>query len=192
MYNVIIAICVITIIGVNIIINTSFATILNLILSFALILVPSLFVLILVRFCPQKWFKWKIFKVGRKEYKFYDKIKIRKWKDKIPECGGLVNFKKDKLAPNPKDKKYILKFIDETYYAEITHALMIITAFIGFLFVPKELKIPMGLPILIAYSLLNIPSILIQRHTRYRLMKFSYKLPNVCEQEEMVEVEAIK
>lgn len=38
---------------------------------------------------PSKWFDHKksVFTVEKKEKLFYEKIKIRKWKDKIPEWG---------------------------------------------------------------------------------------------------------
>ena len=38
-----------------------------------------------------------IFKVGQKEKRFYEKCKIRKWKDLIPEIGHFTGFRKIKL-----------------------------------------------------------------------------------------------
>ena len=48
---------------------------------------------------PDKWFKpnKKIYKVGKKERKFYDSLKIKKWKDKVWELGGLGGFRKNKI-----------------------------------------------------------------------------------------------
>ncbi len=88
MFNVIIAICVLTIIGVNIIINTSIATILNLILSFALILVPSLFVLILVRFCPKNGLNGKFLKLAEKNISSMIRLKLENGKTKFLNVVG--------------------------------------------------------------------------------------------------------
>ena len=38
----------------------------------------------------------KMFTVSVKEKKFYEKLKIRLWKDKIPEIGHFTGFRKNK------------------------------------------------------------------------------------------------
>ena len=48
----------------------------------------------------------KIFKVGAKEKKFYEKLRIRKWKDLVPEIGQFTGFRKNKLD-DPKNPKYL-------------------------------------------------------------------------------------
>lgn len=169
---------VVLIIVMNLIFDFSAMTLLYLVISFAWVLLPSLALLFLVRLMPNSWFNCRIFNVSKSEYKFYDKLKIRSWKDKVPECGKLVNFKKSKLA-DPKDDNYMYKFVKETIYAEVLHGGSIITSIIGFLFVPNSVKLTMGLPIMVLYILVNLPSFMIQRHTRYRLKKVIKPVKNL-------------
>lgn len=164
---------IILIIGLNLILNFSYTTLFWLFVSFAVVLLPSLPIAILIRKLPNKWFDYhnKIFIVNEKEITFYKKIKIRNWKDKIPEAGVTANFKKDHIY-HPNDPMYIKKFILETCYSSILHISCIITSLI---FSPLGLLwngfLTMTLPIAIVYSVLNIPSFFIQRYNRPRLIK---------------------
>lgn len=163
----------ILIIALNLILNFSCATLFWLFVSFAVVLLPSLPIAILIRKLPEKWFDYrnKIFIVSEKETNFYKKIKIRSWKDKIPEAGVTANFRKDHIY-HPNDLMYIKRFILETCYSSILHISCIITAL---LFSPLGLLWNgfwvMTLPIAIVYSVLNIPSFFIQRYNRPRLIK---------------------
>lgn len=172
MYFVFVIFCVLTVIVVNLAFNFSLATAFNLLISFAFVLLPSLFPAIIIRLLPKDWFDYNnnIYKVSEKEKNFLVKIGIRNWKDKIPELGGTAGFKKDSLA-NGNDILYLKKFISETVYGEVLHICCIIFALLSLLFVPRHLVLTMALPIAIIYSFLNIPSILIQRYNRPRLIK---------------------
>lgn len=170
MYFFIMFFCIFSIIGLNLAFNFAWQTLLNLLISFAIVLLPSLIIAVLIRLLPKSWFdnKHKIFKVSKKERHFYEKIKIKIWKDKIPDLGQTANFKKDKLD-NTNDPVYLKKFINETIYGECVHILCIISALLSLIFVPKKLLLPMALPIAIVYICYNIPSIIIQRYNRPRL-----------------------
>ena len=52
------------------------------------------------RLLPMSWFApgKRIFQVSKKERKFYIGIKIKSWKDKVPELGGFTSFHKNELA----------------------------------------------------------------------------------------------
>ena len=39
----------------------------------------------------------RVFHVSAREKQFYEKLKIRKWKDKVPEIGHFTGFRKNKL-----------------------------------------------------------------------------------------------
>lgn len=60
------------------------------------------------RALPAKWFNHKkaIFRVRAGEKKFYELIKIRRWKDKIPEWGKFTGFSKNEIA-RPQDNAYL-------------------------------------------------------------------------------------
>ncbi len=174
MYFGILFFCIFTIIVLNLVFNFAWLTALYILIGFACVLLPSLFVAIIIRMLPRKWFNpdREIYQVGDKERQFLLKIGIKKWKDKIPEMGQTVNFKKDKLQ-DANNAEYIQKFLVETCYAESLHiscaVLAIIFAFISLLFMPNLFVWTVSLPVAIVYSVYNIPSILIQRYNRPRL-----------------------
>lgn len=159
--------------SLNLAFNFTLTTFLYLILSYAVVLVPSLFVDIFIRILPKKWFDYnkKIFIVKEKEIDFYKKIGIRKWKDKIPEAGKTAGFSKAHME-DPNNPEYIKKFILETVYGSVLHLLCIVTALsfslLGLLW---NGFLTMTLPVAVVYSILNVPSFIIQRYNRPRLIK---------------------
>ncbi len=111
----------------------------------------------------------KIFHVSAKEKKFYEKLKIRKWKDKIPEIGQFTGFRKNKLE-NPKSVEYLDRFLLETSYGEMGHFVSVWTSFLILLFFPiYDLWLAVSLPVAIVSALLNLPSFVILRYNSYKL-----------------------
>lgn len=117
---------------------------------------------------PKKWFNpsLKIFKIHKWERRFYERLGIKKWKDKIPELGKLGNFSKSTLQ-DPTSVEYIQRFIVECVIGEVVHISGLIFGFI-ILFHPNNI-LNITLPIAIVNLLLNIPSILILRYNRPKL-----------------------
>lgn len=172
MYFAFVIFCILCVIVLNLIFNFALTTLLNLLISFAIVLLPSFFVAVVIRILPKSWFDYnnKIYYVSEKEKNMLVKLGIRSWKDKIPDLGNTVKFKKAKLEDS-KNIEYLKKFIQETCYGEMVHKYCILSALLSLFFVPRYLLLPMALPIAIVYSCLNIPSILIQRYNRPRLIK---------------------
>ena len=126
----------------------------------------------IVRLCPAKWFPihHKFYRVEKREKLFYEKIKIRFWKDKIPEIGHFTVFRKNKLD-DPKSLEYVERFMLESCYGEIGH---IISCFTGFLIMIPFPFVPDGwwlisLPVAIVGVLLNLPSVFVLRYNYYKL-----------------------
>lgn len=113
----------------------------------------------------------RVWKVHHFERRFYVKLGIRRWKDKIPETGGLlVSFSKREVA-NRRDNEYLLKFLKETCYAELMHTVSIPFGFLVLLFVFAWDSIPhfigyFGLPVAIVNALLQLLPIFVQRYVR--------------------------
>ncbi|MBQ8283975.1 MAG: hypothetical protein IJX75_02660 [Clostridia bacterium] len=109
------------------------------------------------------------FSVSNKEKKFYEKLKIRKWKDRIPEIGHFTGFRKNKLD-DPKNVEYVDRFLLECCYGEIGH---FFSAFFGFFlllfFFITDIWIAIALPVAIINGLLNLPSLFILRYNSYKL-----------------------
>lgn len=110
----------------------------------------------------------KIYRVSDREIKICDKLKIKKWKDKIPEMGKLSNFPKDKIYST--EIGYISKFISESVFAEYMHATAGILGFTALLFT-KTNQYYFVIPILVMNMILHVLPCIIQRYNRCRLYK---------------------
>ena len=120
---------------------------------------------IICKCLPPHWFSAnkKMFQVSKAERKLYNVIKVRKWKDLTLELGILNGFRKNKLI-NPTNNAYIEKFIIECNRGYLTHLLSI---FLGSLLIfafPNNIKLCIGLPILLANFLINYMSVAILRY----------------------------
>ena len=119
---------------------------------------------------PVSFFKkdYSLFRLRSWEYRgrIYKRVfKIKKWKNIVPDGGGLFKggFPKKNLGSN--DLQYLKTFFYETKRAELTHWLTILPAPIFFLW-----NIWWAGIIMIVYALIvNIPCILLQRYNRARL-----------------------
>ncbi len=113
----------------------------------------------------------KRFKVFRREKKLYTKLGIRKWKDKIPETGGmLVGFQK-KQVTDLHDNKYLYKFMQETCYAEVMHIWSAPLGFAVIALCPAPLKLGIALPVAIVNAILQILPVAVQRFIRPQLLR---------------------
>ena len=115
----------------------------------------------------------KIYKTYKWEAKFYSKIKIITWKDKIPELGVLAGFVKTKVESDNPD--YLYKFAKETVYAEIMHIISAIMGFIIMVIPPYNLMFNFAFPVAFVNCILNVLPILVQRYNRPRLLRMYYR-----------------
>ena len=110
-----------------------------------------------------------VFQVSAEEKKFYEKLKIRKWKDRVPEIGQFTGFRKNKIT-DPKSVEYLDRFLLEACYGEIGHFTSCVTSYlILFLFPLYELWFAVAIPVATVSLLMNIPSLLILRYNSYKL-----------------------
>ena len=127
LYSIVIFICMILISGLNMIFNPIYSDriwmyiIFTIAFSLTAVLLDGL-VAFLIRMMPEKWFQKDkgMFKTGEKELKFYEFLKVKRWKDYVPELGCFTGFHKDRLI-NPFDNKYIWRFIIESRYGVAIH-----------------------------------------------------------------------
>lgn len=144
-------------------------TLLLVFLSIVLVTIIDAIVALLVNKLPKKWFNhtYKRFHIFKFEKKFYNSIKIQKWKDSIPELGKLANFRKNKVE-NPNDNNYILLFLEQCCIGEIVH---IVSMFLGFLivFIDLDNALLIGVPVALGNAIINSLSLMILRYNRPRL-----------------------
>ena len=137
-----------------------FASIVTTLFQFA---IDGIFAL-LVHWLPKKWFTKdkKCFYVSKKLQKFYDKLKIRKWKDKVWELGGLGGFRKNKIY-DPNNPEYIDEFIMESNKGIVVHRLSYFAGYLAIFLFPLKYALVIGVPIATINLILNIlPTMILQ------------------------------
>ncbi|MBE7087583.1 MAG: hypothetical protein E7369_04705, partial [Clostridiales bacterium] len=97
-------------------------------MTVSVILIDGIFAFIVRWLLPKNWFNEnrKIFVAKNSECKFYEHLKIKKWKDKVLELGCFTSFSKSKIV-KPKDPEYLKQFIIESNYGIVCHIVGVIT-----------------------------------------------------------------
>lgn len=116
---------------------------------------------------PNKWlFKERHWEKGGAIYQQIFKVKV--WKTLLPEVSDFVKsvFRKKRLWAFTKD--YLAYFILESCKAELTHWLIIYSAF----FISLWNSISASWTVFWLSVILNYPYIIIQRYNRPRLIRF--------------------
>lgn len=118
---------------------------------------------------PTKWLKnKKFFNVSKREQKFYEKLGIRAWKDKVLELGGMGGFSKSKID-DPNSPEYIERFLIESYKGEIDHIMGMIAGFSVVFILPLKYAWFVGVPIAIVNVAVNMMSTMILRYNTPKL-----------------------
>nr|MBO4517928.1 hypothetical protein [Clostridia bacterium] len=135
----------------------------------AAIAIDAFFAAIVRWVLPEKWFsvERKRFAAGRKECRFYEKIGIKKWKDKVIELGCFTGFRKNKIA-EPENNAYVARYITEANYGVGCHITGVLCGYlVCFLF--PEFWFSVGLPIGVVNMVLNGLSLMILRYNLPKL-----------------------
>ncbi len=116
-----------------------------------------------------------LYRVSEFEKELYKKLKVRLWKDKVWELGGLGGFSKKNFT-DPRSPEYIEKFIIESNKGVLTHRLSYPIGFLSMLFVPKAASISIALPIAAVNLFLNVLPTLVLRYNTPKLMSMLQRL----------------
>ncbi|MBS2968601.1 glycosyl-4,4'-diaponeurosporenoate acyltransferase [Metabacillus sp. KIGAM252] len=101
--------------------------------------------------------------------RFYERLAIKWWKDRLPEAGGWFKKGYSKKSLRSGNEENLDLFILETRRGELAHWLQILPSFLFFLW-----NSPYGGWIIVIYSFaFNLPFIAIQRYNRIRLIRAS-------------------
>ena len=198
------------VLGINLIFNFSFGTVLDYLLAFAFLIAPTVAVgIVFTMLMPKKIYNpdSSIFKEASFEKNMYDKLKVKKWKDYVPQFLRIDNIddaKEDNVdVQNPE---YLEFFISETCRAEMVHffyVAFVIVMFVLLLVINTALALKFGIAFAVVWILFNMASILIQRFNRPRLQELLKKVKankkpkdneddNAVEQKEEPKMEPLK
>ena len=125
---------------------------------------------IVIKKMPEKYFGVdnRFYNVSKGEQKFYKLIKVRNWKDKVWELGGIGGFSKKSLV-DPHSAEYIEKFIIECNKGVLTHRLSYPVGFLPMLLIPNICAFTIALPVAVVNLFLNILPTLALRYNTPKL-----------------------
>ena len=132
---------------------------------------------ILINKMPNKLFGADnpLYKVSEAEKKLYKRLKVRLWKDKVWELGGLGGFSKKTLR-EPGNPEYIELFIIECNKGVLTHRLSYPIGFLAMATLPGICAFTVALPIAAVNLFLNILPTLILRYNTPKLQEVLKRL----------------
>ena len=116
-----------------------------------------------------------LYNVTEGEKSLYKKIKVRAWKDKVWELGGLGGFSKKNLA-KPNSPEYIEKFIIECNKGVVTHRLCYFIGFLAMLTVKDITPFTIALPVALVNLYLNILPTLVLKYNTPTLKNVLYRV----------------
>lgn len=122
---------------------------------------------LIIRLTPDKYYGVDNphFNVTDKEIKLYRDLRVREWKDKVWDLGGLGGFSKKKLS-DPDNPEYIEKFIIECNKGVVTHRLSYPLGFLVMLTLSGISVYTIALPVAVVNLVLNImPTIVLRYNT---------------------------
>lgn len=127
--------------------------------------IDAIFAVVVSKWLPDSWFtpNKKLYQVSKKEQQFYEKLGIKKWKDKVWELGGLGGFSKAKIN-DPANPAYFEQFMLESNKGIFVHIAGMIAGFSYMLLLPGKMSIYIALPICMVNLFLNILPICILRY----------------------------
>ena len=128
------------------------------------------FLAVIINKLPDSFFSVNnpLYKVSEFEKELYKKFKVRNWKDKVWELGGLGGFSKKNLA-NPNSPEYIEKFIIECNKGVLTHRLSYPIGFLPMLLIPNICSLTIAFPVALVNLFLNILPTLALRYNTPKL-----------------------
>lgn len=125
---------------------------------------------------PRKWFDYDGFPYAAFEWEkdgaVYDKIKIKKWKSKVPDLSRVAKYMVPKKVTFDMTSEDLDILLRETCVAECVHVAVCVVA-VGVCFISER---ALGFVLWLVFSLGNVPFILIQRYNRPHLKRLRMKM----------------
>lgn len=109
-----------------------------------------------------------LFHITEWEKELYKRLRVRSWKDKVWELGGLGGFSKKSMT-STNDPEYIKKFIVECNRGVATHRLSYPVGFVAMLTLKGTCVFTVALPVALVNLYLNILPTLVLRYNTPKL-----------------------
>ena len=132
-----------------------------------------------VRLTPDRWYRADspLFEVSDRQRRLYQRLGVRKWKDKVWELGGIGGFSKRSLE-HPDDPAYIEKYIIECNRGTVTHRLSYPIGFLAMLTLRGSCALTVALPVAVVNLYLNILPTIVLRYNLPMLKRMLRRLSN--------------
>ena len=133
------------------------------------IAIDSVFATIIRWLLPKKWFsiEKQRFAAGKGECRFYEKLGVKKWKDKVIELGAFTGFRKNKVA-DPKNNEYVARYILEANYGIAVHIACVFCGYlVCFIFPTHWYRV--GIPVGFVNMVLNALPLIVLRYNLPKL-----------------------
>ena len=124
-------------------------------------------VAIIIKLTPDRWYGIDnpYFTVSDRAKRLYKRLRVRHWKDKVLELGGIGGFSKKRLL-QPNNTEYIKKFIIECNKGVITHRLCYPIGLIAMLTLSGITAFTVALPVAAVNTFLNVlPTVVLRYNT---------------------------
>ena len=116
-----------------------------------------------------------LFRISEFEMELYRRLRVRMWKDKIWELGGLGGFSK-KTLKDPLNPEYIEKFIIECNKGVVTHRLSYPLGFVAIFTLSSPLSYAVAVPVATVNLVLNIMPTIALRYNTVKLKSLLKRL----------------
>lgn len=125
---------------------------------------------------PRRWFCWDRFPYRtwswERQGKVYERLKIRSWKDWLPDKSRIVKSMVPKRVGSCPSSCSVYRLIRETCVAETVHFALCLLAFPICFFWESSV----GILLFLLYIVCNIPFMMLQRYNRPALVSLAKKL----------------
>ena len=139
--------------------------------TLSVIAIDGIFAFLIRRCLPESLFgaERSFFTVSKKEFDLYRRLKIKKWKNLVPELGLFTGFSKKEIADS-NDSEYLGRFLLEANFGVIIH---LENAIFGFLiaFIPPCSAPSIWIPVAAVNFVLSILPVFVLRFTTHTLKK---------------------
>ncbi len=148
---------------------------------------------IVINKMPDSWFGVdnRLYNVSNFEKSLYKRLRVRLWKDKVWELGGIGGFSKKTLR-EPSNPEYIEKFIIECNKGVMTHRLSYPIGFLAMLTLRGTPVLSIALPVAIVNLFLNILPTLALRYNTPKLKSVLKRLNRKVARQESTEADAFE